>query len=148
MITVEPGAWRSTMQDARDRGLTCLDLLTAVDRGTHVDVIARVLDPVVGTGEDFSTSVTAGVLDSISTVYPGAMWHERETAEMFGVRFDELGDERPLLLRATVPQPPMLTSVLLVERAATPWPGSTEPGGSPGRRRLLPPGVPEDGSAS
>ena len=45
MITVEPGAWRSTLQDARDRGMTCLDLLTAVDRGTHVDVIVLAEEP-------------------------------------------------------------------------------------------------------
>jgi len=146
VITVEPGAWRSTLQDARDQGLTCLDLLTAVDRGTYVDVIVRVLDPLVGTGEDFSTSVTGGSLHSISTVYPGAMWHERETAEMFGLEFEGLGDQRPLLLRATVAQPPLRTAVLLAERAANPWPGSAEPGGSPGRRRLLPPGVPDEGA--
>ncbi len=148
MITVEAGEWWSMMQGARDRGMTCLDLITAVDRETQIEVIARLVDPLSGQGEDYSTSVTTGVLDSISTIFPGATWHERETSEMFGVRFDGLGDERPLLLRAAVPQPPMLTSVLLVERAATPWPGSTEPGGSPGRRRLLPPGVPGDGAAS
>jgi NADH-quinone oxidoreductase subunit C len=148
VITVDATAWVSTVQAAHDRGLRSLDLLTAVDRGTHIEVIVRVLDPLTGTGEDYSTMAINNILDSISSVYPGAVWHERETAEMFGVRFEGLADERPLLLRAPVAQPPLLASALLLERAETPWPGSAEPGGSPGRRRLLPPGVPEDGSAS
>ena len=148
MITVAAADWRATLQAAHDRGLLCLDVLTAVDLRTHLDVIARVLDPLTGTGDDVSTSVTDGVLDSIEPVYPAAAWFEREAAEMFGLRFAGLSDDRPLILRTTATKPPMLKSVLLDERASTPWPGSAEPGGSPGRRRLLPPGVPDEGPTS
>jgi NADH-quinone oxidoreductase subunit C len=145
MKTVAAAEWRATLQAAHDRGLLCLDVLTAVDRSTHLDVIAHVLDPLTGTGEDFCASVTDGVLDSIAAIFPAATWHEREAAEMFGLRFAGVADDRPLILRTSVTKPPMLKSVLLDERASTPWPGSAEPGGSPGRRRLLPPGVPDEG---
>ena len=37
-------------------------------------------------------------LDSATTVWRAATWHERETAEMFGVRFVGHPDPRPLLL--------------------------------------------------
>lgn len=148
MIAVAVTDWRAELQAAHDRGLLCLDVLTAVDRSTHLNVIARVLDPQTGTGEDFFTSVADGVLDSIAPIFPAASWYEREAAEMFGLRFAGLHDDRPLILRTSVARPPMLTSVLLDERAAIAWPGSTEPGGSPGRRRLLPPGVPDEGPTS
>jgi NADH-quinone oxidoreductase subunit C len=38
------------------------------------------------------------VVPSLAELYPGARWPERETAEMFGIRFDGHPDPRPLLL--------------------------------------------------
>lgn len=37
-------------------------------------------------------------LPSIGRIFPGAIWHERETAEFFGVIFDNSPDSRKLLL--------------------------------------------------
>ncbi|MFP7753731.1 NADH-quinone oxidoreductase subunit C [Thermodesulfobacteriota bacterium B35] len=37
-------------------------------------------------------------LPSIGRIFPGAVWHERETAEMFGITFDGCPDSRNLLL--------------------------------------------------
>lgn len=37
-------------------------------------------------------------LPSIGRILPGAVWHERETAEMFGIAFDDCPDTRNLLL--------------------------------------------------
>ena len=37
-------------------------------------------------------------LPSIGRIFPGAIWHERETAEFFGVIFDDSPDSRKLLL--------------------------------------------------
>ncbi len=38
------------------------------------------------------------VLPSIGGIFPGAVWHERETAEMFGITFQDCPDSRNLLL--------------------------------------------------
>ena len=37
-------------------------------------------------------------LPTISTVFPGANWHERETHDFFGIRFEGHPDLSPLLL--------------------------------------------------
>lgn len=37
-------------------------------------------------------------IDSVTPVWPTADWHERETAEMFGIRFKNHPDPRKLLL--------------------------------------------------
>jgi NADH:ubiquinone oxidoreductase subunit C len=37
-------------------------------------------------------------IDSVSDIYRSADWHERETAEMFGIHFTGHPDMRPLLL--------------------------------------------------
>ncbi len=43
-------------------------------------------------------SRTRPVLPSIGRIFPGAVWHERETAEMFGIVFADCPDSRHLLL--------------------------------------------------
>ncbi len=38
------------------------------------------------------------VQSSIGKIFPGAVWHERETAEMFGIKFEGCPDTRNFLL--------------------------------------------------
>jgi len=38
------------------------------------------------------------VFPSIGTIYPGAVWHERESAEFFGITYEGSKDSRGLLL--------------------------------------------------
>jgi NADH-quinone oxidoreductase subunit C len=86
-------------------------------------------------------------------VWPGTAWHERETFEMFGVTFDDFDDGsgdwlRPLLLPDGFEGTPLRRAFVLAARASKPWPGAKEPGESdahmaPGRRKTLPPGVPD-----
>lgn len=94
-----------------------------------------------------------GHLASVVDVVAGARWYEREIHDMLGVVFDG-GDRAPLLVRPeSLPEavggcrvaPPLLKDALLVERAATPWPGAQEPtgGARAGRRAAPPPGVPQ-----
>jgi NADH-quinone oxidoreductase subunit C len=63
---------------------------------------------------------------SISDLYPGANWHERETMEMFGVEFT--GHPQPVKL--LLPEPfeghPLRKDFALMSRAAKPWPGAVE----------------------
>ena len=41
---------------------------------------------------------TSPAIDSTCDIFPGLEWHERETAEMFGIDFRNHPDMRPLLL--------------------------------------------------
>jgi NADH-quinone oxidoreductase subunit C len=89
-------------------------------------------------------------LPSATTVYRGANWHERETFEMFGVVFTGHPDLKPLLLPDGFEGYPLRKDFILASRVVKAWPGAKEPGesdrdrgrASPGRRRMLPPGVP------
>jgi NADH-quinone oxidoreductase subunit C len=90
-----------------------------------------------------------GRLASLTGVWAGANWHERETYEMFGVVFDGHPNLAPLLLPEGFEGHPLRKEFVLASRVAKAWPGAKEPGesdhdtGSPGRRRMLPPGVPD-----
>ena len=90
---------------------------------------------------------------SITGVFRGAAWHERETHEMFGVDFTAGGEVLELdklLLPEEFEGHPLRKEFVLASRVAKPWPGAKEPGESdhepstaaPGRRRTRPPGVP------
>jgi NADH-quinone oxidoreductase subunit C len=93
-----------------------------------------------------------GSLPSLTDVWSGANWHERETFEMFGVVFDGHPNLTPLLLPDGFEGRPLRKDFVLASRVAKAWPGAKEPGESdrdtaaaPGRRRMLPPGVPAPG---
>jgi len=93
-----------------------------------------------------------GALPTLTDVWAGANWHERETSEMFGVVFDGHPNLVPLLLPDGFEGHPLRKDFVLASRVAKAWPGAKEPGesdqdlhaerSSPGRRRMLPPGVP------
>ncbi|MSZ58576.1 MAG: hypothetical protein F2697_08565 [Actinobacteria bacterium] len=151
-LAVEPGDWLGSIAALRDEGCEVFDFLTAVDRGQVIEVVVRVMNPATKAATMVWTTVPADAaeLASLSEHYLGATWCERETAEMFGVRFMGLADQRPLLLRARLGRPPLLKESVLVARAVREWPGAAQAtddgrqGGNPSRRRQLPPGVPDD----
>ena len=145
VTTVAPEGWIALLAELHGQGLTSLDLLTAVDRDDEVEVVVRVIDPHTGSGAVAATRVPsqAPVLPTCSAVLPAAVWHERETAEMFGVVFDGHPDPRPLLLRSTPDQPPLRKVAPLPERVTTPYPGAQDTGPR-ARRPQLPPGVRSD----
>lgn len=149
MRSVAPAEWRAEAAALADAGYRCVDLLTGIDRGDHVEVVVRLVRPAPLDAVLLATlvPVSAPVLDSLTPVLPGAAWHERETAEMLGLAFTGHPDPRPLLLRTGLAAAPLRKGTVLAARAATPWPGAHEPGRAP-RRPALPLGVPGDwGSA-
>ncbi len=151
-LAVEPDQWRGSLAALQVEGFGLFDFLTAVDRGPVIDVVVRVINPATKAAAMVWTTVPADAaeLASLSEYYLGATWCERETAEMFGVTFLGLADQRPLLLRAHPGRPPLLKGTVLVARAVREWPGAAHAtddgrqGGNPSRRRQLPPGVPDD----
>jgi NADH-quinone oxidoreductase subunit C len=183
VLDVPLARWREAALHARDDlGMDYLDWLSAVDAPDGdppgVDIVLHVLDsrsagaPPPPSADAPVAGPPAGVrrlllrtrvpdadlrLDSLTTVWPGAAWHERETFEMFGVAFEGFDDGsghwlRPLLLPDGFEGTPLRKSFVLAARASKPWPGAKEPGESdahtaaPGRRKTLPPGVPDPGS--
>ncbi|MHB1164099.1 MAG: NADH-quinone oxidoreductase subunit C [Candidatus Nanopelagicales bacterium] len=145
--------WRAALAALHASGLVYLDLLTAVERDAGLEVVARVVRPGSAAAEFLAAALPADDLriDSAVPAYPGAAWHERETAEMFGIEFTGHPDPRPLLLRTGLGAPPMRKSTVLAARAVQPWPGEHEPAqpdrpggpGGPERRRWRPLGVPD-----
>jgi NADH-quinone oxidoreductase subunit C len=79
---------------------------------------------------------------SLSAVFAGAAWHERETGEMLGIDFPGHPGLEPLLLPTGFPGHPLRKEFVLARRDAGSWPGAVEPGQSTPNPRRLPPGAP------
>lgn len=153
-VTVPADSWLALLALARDRlGCDFFDWLGGVDEaGAGVAVLAHVYS-LAGRHHLLLRTVLAGDpprLPTATGVYRGAAWHERETGEMFGVIFDGHPGPGPLLLPDGFEGHPLRKDFPLAARAAQEWPGAREPGepaepGQPvrGRRRAVPPGVPE-----
>jgi NADH-quinone oxidoreductase subunit C len=146
MRSVAREEWLPAVSGLVAAGFGYLDFLTAVDRVEELEVIAHVVNPTSLERLLLGTRVPSGDahVASLASVLPAAGWHERETAEMFGIEFDGHPDPRPLLRRTDVGAPPLLASTVLAARAVIAWPGAAEAeSGKGSRRRQLPPGVPD-----
>ncbi len=154
VFDVPPERWATTLEAAREAGLSYFDWLSAVDELEEgFSVVAHVAD--LGQHPVLHLLVRTRIprdnprIASVTGVYRGAAWHERETHEMFGIEFDGHPNLAPLLLPDGFEGHPLRKEFVLAARAAKPWPGAKEPGeggrgrAAPSRRRLLPPGVPD-----
>jgi len=154
MRRIPAGEWRAEVDALEAEGYAYLDFLTAIDRGAEIEVVAHLVDPDNARHLLVGSVIEAAHprIDSLTPVFSGADWHEREAAEMFGIAFVGHPDLRPLLLRTTLGSPPLRKSVVLAARVAVEWPGAAEPvvredgrrAGNPSRRRQRPPGAPDD----
>lgn len=63
---------------------------------------------------------------TISDLYPTSNWHERETHEMFGIRFEGHPQPVKLLLSEPFDGHPLRKDFPLMSREAKPWPGAIE----------------------
>jgi NADH-quinone oxidoreductase subunit C len=151
-VTVAPGDWRRVAEAARhDPQLACdfFDFLCGVDE--EVRGIAIVLhvystanrhhlqlrtlvprEPGVGRvpprdSGPWREADAAGRLPTVSDLWAGANWHERETWEMFGVVFDGHPNLAKLLLPEEFEGFPLRKEFALMAREAKPWPGAKEP---------------------
>lgn len=154
--------WASAVAQARDAAYTFFDWLTAVDEtdaeeNPGFDIVCHLMDgstPAALRRVLIRARVPDGTpVPSITGIFAGAAWHERETHEMFGIDFEGFDDGtglgiRPLLLPDGFEGTPLRKSFVLAARASKPWPGAKEPGESEhtkttgGRRRVQAPGVP------
>lgn len=156
-LDVPVAAWVETVRRARDElGCTFFDWLSAVDElaaGFRVVVhLANLMDHHHLLIRTLVPRERAR-LDSLTPLFAGAGWHERETAEMFGLDFAGHPGLAPLLLPDGFEGHPLRKEFVLAARAAKVWPGAKDPGESDSdapstrrRRRNTAPGVPEPGT--
>jgi NADH-quinone oxidoreductase subunit C len=133
VATVRIDRYRDVVRFCRDEpDLACdyCDFTTGVDWGPergfevvshlhstslHHDVRVRVSLPAVDP-----------VCPSIADLFPTSNWHERETAEMFGIVFEGHPQPVKLLLSEPFEGHPLRKDFALMSREAKPWPGAVE----------------------
>lgn len=91
-----------------------------MDIGSRHDVFLKV---------DVPESLT---LPSISSLFAGANWHERECWEMFGIGFEGHPDLRKLYLPSEFEGNPLRKDFPLLSRVVKPWPGVVDVEPMPG----------------
>ena len=140
LVSVTPTEWVTTCAEFAVAGLDVVDWLTAVDRIEELEVVVLLVKPGASECVLVSCRIDARAprIASLADLFPGAEWHERETAEMFGIEFVGRKTTEPLLLRAGAPGI-LRKATPLTERVETPWPGADVESGR--RRRKPPPGV-------
>ncbi len=103
--------------DEREEGLAVVTHLYSTTRRHHIQLRA-----LAEGGRD------RPVLPSIAHIYAGAVWHEREVFDMFGIRFEgHPGLEPRILTVENFEGWPLRKDFLLTTREAKPWPGLKEP---------------------
>ncbi len=109
---------------------------------TRFQMFARVNDVATGRAVTIKADLPDDDL-SVGTwipVYPGANWHEREVAEMYGITIVGHPNPRKLYLPGDFQGHPMRKDYALLARRIKPWPGIVDVEPMPGDE--------EDGSES
>ena len=142
-LTCEPGELVNVMNALSETpGLECrfLTFLSGIDwsefggaeegegrKGLEVLVHVYSPDYVVHVNVHVPVDSEHPECPSITSIYPGAIWHERETHEMFGIHFEG----HPRLVNLYLPEDfegrPLLKSFRLSTRAVKDWPGAKDP---------------------
>jgi len=114
VVTVAPEQWEALARYARDTvGCLFFNFLTAVDwKEQGLEVVARVDNLEENVGLMLKTKLGPGVTRcaSLTPVYRGADWMERECFDMFGIHFDHHPDLRRILLEDGWEGHPLLKS--------------------------------------
>lgn len=140
-VEVPPDRWTEAVRVARDDlGCGFFDFLSAVDELDHgFRVVCHLAARPTGAGGIRHLLLATRLprerplLETVTGLYAGASWHERETHEMFGVDFASAGEVmalEPLLLPEEFEGHPLRKDFVLAARVARPWPGAKEPGES------------------
>ncbi|MBI4261417.1 MAG: NADH-quinone oxidoreductase subunit C [Actinobacteria bacterium] len=132
VVTVTPARYREVvafLRDDRELAFDFFDFLGGVDYGERgIEVVTHLYSTVHN--HHVRVKVRAESEDArvptISDLYAGANWHEREAWELFGVSFEG----HPHLVKLLLPEPfeghPLRKDFELMSRVAKPWPGAVE----------------------
>jgi NADH-quinone oxidoreductase subunit C len=114
VVTVAPERWEELARHAKDTvGCRFFNFLTAVDwKEQGLEVVARVDNLDENVALMLKTKLGPGVTTcaSLTPVYRGADWMERECFDMFGIRFERHPDLRRILLDDAWEGHPLLKS--------------------------------------
>lgn len=138
VVRVAPERYRElvgTLRDDAEFACDFLDFVSAVDRGEDgMEVVVQLWS--TSHRHQVRVKVAAGTdeprVRSISDMYPGANWHERETWELFGIDFEGHPQLVKLLLPEQFEGHPLRKDFALTTRLAKPWPGEETTGEGPG----------------
>jgi NADH-quinone oxidoreductase subunit C len=131
--TVAPGDWRRVAELLRtdpNLGFDYFEFLSGVDE--EAEGLGVVLH-LYSTGRRHHLQLRTivpregGVIPTVSDLWFGADWHERETAELFGITFEGHPHLVKLLLPNEFEGHPLRKEFALLSREAKPWPGAKEP---------------------
>jgi NADH:ubiquinone oxidoreductase subunit C len=104
--------------DEREAGFSVVTHLYSVEHRHHVTLRA-----IAPGGREAPT------LPTLTGIYRGADWHEREAYDMFGIEFEGHPQLLPRILTIEDFEGfPLRKEFLLTTREAKPWPGAKEPG--------------------
>lgn len=131
VATVSRERYHEVVRFLRDEPeLACdyLDFTAAVDFEDRFEVLTHLHS--LSNNHDVRLKVSLPkddpVCPSITDLFPGANWHERETMEMFGIQFQG----HPLPVKLLLPEPfegyPLRKDFALMSREVKPWPGAVE----------------------
>ncbi len=142
-VRVDRSRWVEAVEAVRDgAGLAFFSFLSAIDWSNEV----AVGDPLEETVEERyevlvrlssgknNDSVTLSTdlpkndarIQTLSNVYGGANWHEREAAEMFGIEFEGHPNLDRLYLTDEFEGHPLRKTYPLLSREIKPWPGMVD----------------------
>jgi len=111
-LRAAPAALGRLARACKEAGFSYPADVTAVDTGEELRVVYRLVS--LGTGQHVVISVglprSGGRVSSLSEVYQGTAWPEREVYDMFGVRFDGHPDLSRILLTEDWQGHPLLKS--------------------------------------
>jgi NADH-quinone oxidoreductase subunit C len=134
VATVTPARWvevATFLRDEPDLDCDYFDFLSAVDRTPKdggFEVVAHVTS--IRHNHHCRLRVAAGAdeprVPTLSGVWAGANWCERETWELFGITFEGHPHLVKLVLSEQFEGFPMRKSFALMSREAKPWPGNVE----------------------
>jgi len=98
------------------------------DVAERFEVMSRLADVSTGAGVILSVDLAKddASLDTVTTVYRGAEWHEREAFEMFGIDFRGHPKLVKLYLVDGFEGHPLRKSFPLLSREVKPWPGTVD----------------------
>ncbi len=85
------------MKEKKDEGFDMLLMVTGVDYVDHLEVVYHLLSTKDGKRLVVKTKTNEEV-DSVTSIWPGANWHERETYDLVGVKFKNHPNLKRILL--------------------------------------------------
>jgi NADH-quinone oxidoreductase B subunit len=113
-LVIPPGQYREVLEYLRAEESLGLDMfiqLTCVDWQEYFDILVHLLSSRGGHKLFLRCRVEktddGAAVETISDLYRGAEWHEREVYDMFGVRFHNHPDMRRIFLKKNFPGHPL-----------------------------------------